>query len=112
MISFVDGPAAGQVVTLKRAPRYLRVTCTRKGREPTWDALDQLGDEPRADEALYAYRLVEGGHPVHLCMSPRRLSGWYVMGKYALVEPQPDDRTMRVTEAWRAWCVALAAAEK
>jgi hypothetical protein len=112
LTEFVDGPAAGQCLSLRRAPLFLRVVVNRYGREKTWDALDQLHDTPAAGEDLFAYRKVEDGGSIHLYRSPRRLSGWYAMAKYALIEPQPDDRTMRDTEKWRAWCLALALAEK
>jgi hypothetical protein len=112
MTEFVDGPAAGQVLMLRRAPLFLRVTVNRYGREKYWDALDQLDDTPVPGEDLIAYRKVEDRGTVHLCRSPRRLSGWFAIAKYALIEPQPADRVMRITSAWRTWCLTLAEAEK
>lgn len=53
MITFRDGPAAGQVLQLRRVPVLLRVVCSSRG---NWDALDQLaelaanGHEPRQFE--------------------------------------------------------------
>jgi hypothetical protein len=47
MITFLDGPAKGQHLLLKRAPRFLRVTMTIPSAGPSelqvakWDALDQ-----------------------------------------------------------------------
>ena len=53
MTTFVDGPAKGQRLRLKRAARFLRVTEANG----EWDALDQLTDHPRTDEKLWAYEI-------------------------------------------------------
>jgi hypothetical protein len=52
MIHFLDGPATGQLLMLRRAPRYLRVTKSPRG---VWDALDRLDDTPTAEEQVYVY---------------------------------------------------------
>lgn len=105
MIRFLDGPASGQCLTLGRAPFLLRVT--QDGR--TFDALDQVGDEPRAEERLHAYKLVEGPDLCHLRIARPGRSGFYLLATYAVVAAQPRDRDMRTREAWVAWCTANAA---
>ena len=69
MITFFDGPAAGQVLACRRAPVFLRVVKSRT----KWDALDQPGDTPNPGEHLYAYLLPGKPEWMHLRMSPRSL---------------------------------------
>jgi hypothetical protein len=110
MVKFTDGPAAGVVLALKRAPLLLRVVRDpskrpAKGRSP-WDALDQLADTPQAGETIHAYRRIGKATRCHLLVSPRSASGWFAVAEYAAVEPQPDQATMTETATWRAWCLA------
>lgn len=100
MIRFVDGPAAGVTLMLRRAPLYLRVT---KG--PHWDALDQLNDFPDPDEVLTAYRRVGTPGMVHIDFTRKR-SAWFAVATYRVVPDQPPDRVVRSTYLWRAWCWA------
>ena len=104
MTRFVNGPAAGKVMMLRRSPpaRFLRVTI----RGVDFDALDMLDDEPREDEQLFAYRLTEYKGMAHLLMSPRKNSGWFPMSVYEFVEDQPADAVMRDGDRWREWCMA------
>jgi len=111
VIKFLDGPAAGQCLALRRAPIFLRVVVNRYGDKKTWDALDQLGDTPKAGEDIFAYRLASQPRHMHLCRSPRRLSGYYAMADYRFVGQQPDDATLRNADKWRAWCIEQAKAE-
>jgi len=53
MTRFLDGPAEGVTLMLRRAPIYLRVV--HRGTE--WDALDALDDRPTPDETIYVYVL-------------------------------------------------------
>ena len=97
MTSFEDGPAKGQHLALKRAPRFLRVV--REG--AVWDALDQLTDQPKPNETLYAYEIVGQPFSVHINRAGGR-GGFYMGGSYKLVEPQPSDAEMRLN--WPTWC--------
>lgn len=102
MTTFQDGPARDQKFMLERSPYFLRVTeCRGK-----WDALDQLDDVPLPAEKLYVYRLVDGPWKVHI----RRQGGGgiYSSAIYRLVEEQPTDAWLRITDAWRSWCAAHA----
>lgn len=100
MTTFQDGPASEQRLMLKRAPVYLRAARARDG---TWDALDQLQDEPEGDETMYAYVLVDRPGRCHLLRSPRNLSGWYTIARYKLVEPQPPQEIMQDNARWAEW---------
>ena len=98
MTRFDNGPAKGQTLMLKRAARFLRVT-EEAGK---FDALDQLCDEPRSTEKLYAYEITKFSGTCHVRMSGGR-GGFYAMATYHFVEPQPTDAEMRTETAWDAW---------
>lgn len=105
MISFLDGPAAGETLALRRGPLFLRVVLAPRGKD-RWDALDQLNDAPNAGEKLYAYRRQGKAASMHLRCTGRggkAASGYYAVAEYRFVEPQPDNATMRDTEKWRTW---------
>lgn len=104
MISFLDGPAAGESLALHRAPKLLRVVRTRKGE---WDALDQLDDEPKPSEQIFVYRRRDD-LPISrlhlLCGRGRNSgSGWYWTASYSVLEVQPGEHDTRTTAAWQAW---------
>lgn len=106
MTSFQDGPAAGASLMLKRAPFFLRVT-VGPGADQTEhfskiDALDQLDDEPAAAEQLFCYRLTAKPTSCHIRASKGR-GGFFAIGNYVLVDPQPTDACMRDYTQWQAW---------
>jgi hypothetical protein len=104
MTRFVDGPAEGQVLELRRAPVFLRVV--RNG--DTWDALDQLDDTPKASEAITVYELV--GEPARAHINAARRAGgcrWISIATYKLLDgEQPADAILRDTGSWRSWTCA------
>ena len=107
MTSFVDGPARGQKLILRHAPLYLRVVCSGGGACEVWDALDLLSDEPAENEKIFAYRSVGGvirGHLQTMKKGGGRGGIWFEGSSYVLVEPQPTDKAMRDSDAWREWC--------
>jgi hypothetical protein len=55
MVNFLDGPALGVELPLRRAPFLLRVT--RSSLFGDWDALDQVEDVPTANAVITVYRL-------------------------------------------------------
>lgn len=108
MISFEDGPAAGQQMELTRAPIMLRVVCDAAG--GGWAALSQLDDTPNDDETIHVYRLADRPTWVHLDgvnkETGRRFGKTVWVGRYRLLPDQPGDEHTRTNEAWAAWCVA------
>ena len=106
MTTFLDGPAQGKTLMLRRAPYFLRVTHGPRG----LDALDQIGDEPTSKETVTVYvrqpGAVEKG--VHLNCGKNGGSGWYCVASYKHSENQPTDAEMRGNTRWRAWCQANA----
>lgn len=109
MSTFLDGPARGRNLTLRRAPIFLRVVFAPGG---AVDALDQLDDEPREDEAIVVYRRVST--PTVMFIDTWQADGTltgrrYESADYRLV-PTDDNETVRDRDAWRAWCRAHAPA--
>lgn len=110
MTSFQDGPAAGKTLMLKRAPFFLRVTVgpildDTDASNAKIDALDQLDDVPTATEQLFCYRLTAKPTSCHIRASKGR-GGFFAIGNYVLVDPQPADAQMRDRAAWQAWVEA------
>jgi hypothetical protein len=109
MIRFIDGPAAGVKLTLRRTPILLRVVFNGS----TWDALDQLDDTPAADETVHVYRVASVPSTYHIDYTDRatgrRRGEWRTTADYAFYATPPDD-AVRATEAWRAWTMAREAA--
>lgn len=106
MIRFLDGPAAGRSLMLRRAPLYLRAVWDAVNQK--WDALDQLTDLPAPGEMIVVYRRT--GEPsaafIDWTEKGRRRGGCFAVAEYALVSDQPDDATTRLTKSWRKWCWA------
>jgi len=105
MTRFTDGPCAGTVLHLSRAPMFLRAVIAPNG---TVDALDKLDDTPAPDENIYAYIIcgevssgfVDGRDP----KTGKRWGRTFEGAPYRLFEHQPDDATMRDQKKWSAWC--------
>lgn len=104
MIRFLDGPAEGTVLELRRAPVLLRVAIEGD----TVDALDQLSDTPKEGEILYVYRLEGKAGSYHLLVrgpKARERRGWWATGDYVHLpmDDQPDQETLRDTKRWQQW---------
>lgn len=111
MIEFLDGPAKGATLTLRRAPMYLRVVYSGRAGSIDVDALDQLSDMPNAAESIVAYRRVGKAGSVHINAGRCGRSGVYATARYEVVNPQPDDTTLRERERWREWAMEQHRAE-
>jgi hypothetical protein len=75
----------------------------------TWDALDQLTDQPEPNETIYAYQIVGRPTAMFICgRGTKAASGMYACAEYRLVTPQPHDADMRTTDRWHAWTRAHA----
>ncbi len=115
MIHFVDGPAEGIELDLRRAPLFLRVVresvCNNKcadGDCTPWDALDQLEDVPRPTEQLFCYRLTAA--PMRGMIDYRsgpkggaRRGHPFIHASYAIVGDAPPEGVMRENHRWRLW---------
>jgi hypothetical protein len=100
---FLDGPAAGVTLALRRSPVFIRAVLNPDGK---WDALDQVNDAPAADEKVVAYMLSDKPTMMHLCRS-RAAGGsaWFAVADYVLVGTQPDEAILRSNGEWRIWTV-------
>lgn len=110
MTRFLDGPAAGRTLWLRRAPLFLRFVMGPTG---GGDALDMPEDIASDDETMTVYERVTPPRYTHVRMSGSRhgsRSGVYYGADYRLVKQPPDDRTARSNSAWREWSNAKAAA--
>lgn len=101
MITFEDGPAAGVVLDLVRAPVYLRVVVDRRTGEV--DALDQVGESPRMGEDVHVYRRVGQAERYHLKCSKPAKSGYRSKAHYQLHDEQPADQVARDRKSWEEW---------
>lgn len=106
MTRFLDGPAKGQTLMLKRSPILLRVTWDGK----KWDALDMIEDTPHPGEKLFAYYITKKEGACHVSTSDkngRRGGGFYSCAEYTAVplRDQPPDAVLRDNDGWRAWCI-------
>ena len=107
MVTFIDGPATGVVLELRRAPVFLRVVRSRE--TGNWDALDKIGDAPAIHEDVYVYRRHGEVGTVHLDGRDRRtgkrFAKWLSVAEYRLAT-QPEDATLRDITRWREWAMA------
>ena len=101
MITFEDGPAAGAVLDLRRAPVFLRVVIDRKTNEV--DALDLVNDLPTLGEDVHVYRRIGKAEAYHLKCSPPAASGMRSRAKYQLYDEQPADHVGRSRRSWEEW---------
>jgi hypothetical protein len=105
MTTFIDGPATGQHLYLKRAPTFLRVTYDP--RALTWDALDLAEDAPREGEQVHVYILMQEPGRCHILKRPKgggyAGSGWYVVATYAICKTQPSSIHTFDNTAWHNW---------
>ena len=106
MTTFLDGPAKGVTLELRRSPAFLRVT--RSGEK--WDALDQLDDEPFDEEVIFVYKVVS--QPTHGFIDYRSKSGrregrQFTNAEYRLYVFRPvDEAALRDNRRWGEWAQA------
>ncbi len=98
MTIFLNGPMKRAHLRLKRAPIYLRGT-ESNGK---FDALDQVGDSPRDDEKVFAYKMLGKPSWCHVNASIGQ-GGIFMCAEYELIVPQPTEEIMRKNSAWRNW---------
>lgn len=98
---FINGPAKDVALELQRSPKFLRVC---RAPDLTFDALDQIEDTPKPEEALIPYELV--GEPTRGFIRRQGGGGAFTMARYQWIPDGPDDAVMRDAEKWRQWCYA------
>lgn len=103
--NFIDGPAAGTVLSLQRAPLMLRVVVDRDGKV---DALDLLADSPKPNESVYCYIMAGPPGPTGFIdgRDPKTGRRWghpFASATYRLHDVPPSDETMRSNHAWSGW---------
>ena len=105
MSNFLNGPAAGNTLSLGRSPYFLRAVRDTGGK---WDALDQLDDVPAANEEIFVYRLASEPMVAHIDgrdpKTGKRFGRWMSIADYVLHDVQPDDHSARNKAAWQQWC--------
>lgn len=103
MTTFIDGPAKGQNLMLRRGLIFLRVVYDKQSKK--WDALNDIGDTPKDSETLYSYVLIGEANWCHVNIAGGK-GGMFVMGEYSLTKPQPTDEIMRDQSKWEEWVEA------
>lgn len=101
---FLDGPAKDVALELRRAPFFLRVVESKIADRSTFDALDQLDDQPKPEETIHVYWLA--GEPMRGMIDGAKYRGPFLAAWYRLVPAQPTDAEVRTTAAWRLWTEA------
>lgn len=104
MILLLNGPASGKMLSLRRAPRYLRVVIDQDG---SIDALDQLDDQPKPTEVVYVYVLASDVSRGFACTRGKGCDP-ILSAEYMFRPQQPEDATLRDRCAWQRWCIAQA----
>lgn len=108
-VQFLDGPASGTTVGLRRAPNYLRVVIGANGKV---DALDLLSDTPREDEKIHVYQLAKArftlGDDVFVCTDDGQGGSRpaAVADADYCHRPDVDGEQFRETVVWRTWASA------
>ncbi|PQO39362.1 hypothetical protein C5Y96_05770 [Blastopirellula marina] len=103
MIEFIEGPAAGTHLCLRRTPLLLRVVIDRASGQV--DALDQLEDVPRLGESIHVYR--REGEPLRGMIDSGKggYTGPFVAATYLYFPWQPADEVARDNQRWQKWAI-------
>lgn len=104
--AFIDGPAAGRTLDLRRAPHFLRVVTAEDG---TVDALDQPTDEPAAGETIHVYVAEAGSFStVYVCVRGRNAGagGRYESARYRHLAGLENTVGFADRDAWVGWLKA------
>lgn len=99
MTRFIDGPARGKHLMLRRRVRFLRVVISSTGEI---DALDIPEDTPKPTETIHVYEADGEGGMCHVNMGRNR-GGFYALQNYKFV-CTPLDAEVRDNRLWVEWC--------
>lgn len=112
MTTFIDGMAKNTILSLQRAPVFLRVTMRFEQGKPVFDALDQLDDTPTPEETLFAYQVsgAVGGAFIdgRDAKTGKRFGRYEPIATYRLHHTQPADEIMRDNKKWGDWVLTQA----
>lgn len=106
-VVLLDGPCEG-TYSVRRSPHFLRAVISKTGKR---DLLDQLNDEPRADETVHVYEAdghtwsVEQARYQGIFLCGRGMDRTAADGDYTY-RADVDGETLRDRDAWREWCFA------
>ena len=118
MATFIDGPAAGVVLNLRRLPIMLRVVesrtrcfhngvfvnpeqakgcsrCNGTGSIVNFDALNEPDDESRDNERIHVYRMIGDATRMHVKCARPSISGYRSIAKYEYLAEQPAEMLIR-----------------
>lgn len=98
MTTFSDGPAKGQHLNLKRTPIYLRVV----EENGTWDALNEVEDEPKPSETVHVYLMSKHLGTCHI-NAGRGRGGFYNIVEYRHLDVQVPQQILRNGDQWTKW---------
>ena len=100
MLTFLDGPAAGQELVADRAPRFLRVVQAPGGE---WFALARVTDVVAPDELVTVYERTNEPAPA----TDVTRYGWTagVAAEYKVLAEQPAFNDVLTNVAWQAWAL-------
>lgn len=96
---FLDGPAQGKSLNLRRLPHFLRVVISADG---TVDALDQLDDVCASSETPHVYRM-EGSVGRAIFCSRGHGCRTEEIADYRYHDQQPEESVLRDNDAWAEW---------
>lgn len=110
MTTFLDGPAKGKTLMLRRAVLFLRVVVKNEKGKDAWDACDQAGDEPSEGETIFAYICEGRPSMMHMLIrgKNKHAGGMYAVAEYKHVgfARQPAQSVMRTRATWEKWVEA------
>lgn len=102
MVEFIDGPAKGAQLNLRRIPKFIRVVIDATGNV---DALDLKTDRAQANEKVYVYRAVDNTSVSGFVCGIKRAHGciFFNSCKYAMYKDQPENSIMHHRALWEQW---------
>jgi hypothetical protein len=104
MTTFLDGPAEGCTLMLRRAPLFLRVVEVPDVPD-SFDGLDAFDDSPKDTEIVHIYRRQGEPTRIHLNTGGKKGGGWFTGGQYVLHTANAPDAITRSLLNWRQWCL-------
>lgn len=102
---FVDGPAAGIQIPLRRRPILLRIVHSPAA---GWDGLDQLDDSPAPEERVFLYWRKQEGQWCHVdgrdAKTGKRFGRTEWIVDFFHVSDGPTEEILRDNGKYRDWC--------